>query len=186
MDDERELARRAKEGDREAFGDLVRLYQARLRAYTARYVPGPEDVFDIVQDAFIDALDHLDRFDLARDFGPWLRAICRHRMLNHFRSRRTGRSAAAALVDQALEESRGPMEDDLEAAGARLKALQRCLGRLEPSHRELIDQRYRREVPLADLARRMGRSAAALAMALLRIRAALQKCMERGLEADTP
>lgn len=186
MDDERELARRAKAGDREAFGGLVRLYQARLRAYVARYVPRPEDVFDIVQDSFLDALDHLDRFDLSREFGPWLRAICRNRMLNHFRSRRTARSAAAALVDRALEESRGPMEDDLEAAGEKLRALRRCLSRLEPAHRELIDQRYRREVPLADLARRMGRSAAALAMALLRIRASLQKCMERGLEADTP
>ncbi len=37
-----------------------------------------------------------------------------------------------------------------------------------------------------DVARRLGRSAAALAMALLRIRAALQKCMERGLEGNAP
>jgi len=184
--DERELVLRAKRGDREAFDGLVRLYQARLRAYVARYVPGPEDVFDIVQDAFIDALEHLDRFDPSREFGPWIRAICRNRTLNHFRSCRAGRSAAAALVDRALEETRGPMEDDLEAAGRKLRALQHCVGRLEASQRELIDLRYRREVPLADLARRMGRSAAALAMALLRIRAALQKCMERGLEADAP
>ncbi len=184
--DERDLARRAKEGDREAFGEIVRLYQARLRAYAARYVPGSEDVFDIVQDAFLDAMEHLDRFDPSREFGPWLRAICRNRMLNHFRSRRAGRSAAAALVDRALEETRGPMEDDLEAAGRKLQALHRCVNRLEPSHRELIDLRYRREVPLEDLSRRLGRSAAALAMALLRIRASLQKCMERGLEGETP
>ena len=131
-------------------------------------------------------LEHLDRFDLSREFGPWLRAICRNRMLNHFRSRRAARSAAAALVDQALEEARGPMEDDLEAAGAKLRALQRCVSRLEPSQRELIDLRYRREVPLEDVARRLGRSAAALAMALLRIRTALQKCMERGLEGNVP
>jgi RNA polymerase sigma-70 factor (ECF subfamily) len=184
--DERELALRAKDGDRAAFGEIARLYQARLRAYVACYVPRPEDVFDIVQDAFIDALEHLDRFDPSREFGPWLRAICRNRMLNHFRSCRAGRSAAAAIVDQALLESRGPMEDDLEAAGRRLQALQRCVSRLEPSQRELIDLRYRREVPLEDLSRRLGRSAAALAMALLRLRAALQKCMERGLEGDAP
>ena len=186
MTDEIERVHRARQGDREAFGDLVRLYQARLRAYVARYVPRPDDVFDIVQDAFLDALEHLDRFDPSREFGPWLRTICRNRMLNHFRSCRTARGAAAALVDRALEESRGPMEDDLEATGERLKALQRCMSRLEPAQRELLDLRYRRGVPLAEAARRLGRSAAALAMALLRVRAALQKCMERGMEATGP
>ncbi len=184
--EERELIARAKGGDREAFGGLVRLYQARLRAYVARYVVRAEDVFDIVQDAFLDALEHLDRFDPDCGFGPWIRAICRNRMLNHFRANRTARGAAAALVDRALEETHGPMDDDLEAAGRKLKALQRCVDRLDPAQRELIDLRYRREIPLADLARRMGRSAAALAMALMRIRAALEKCMERGLEGDAP
>lgn len=186
MDDERELIRRARSGDREAFGELVRLYQVPLRAYAARYLARPEDVFDAVQDAFLDALEHLDRFDPEREFGPWLRAICRNRILNHFRSLRAGRRAAAALVDQALEEARGPMEDDLEEASRKLRALRRCVSRLDPAQRRLVEMRYRREIPLEDLSRRLGRSAAALAMALLRIRAALQKCMERGPEAETP
>jgi DNA-directed RNA polymerase specialized sigma24 family protein len=37
-------------------------------------------------------------------------------------------------------------------------------------------------VPLTELARKLGRSAAALSMTLFRLRAALEKCMERGLE----
>ena len=96
--DERELIRRAQQGDREAFGQLVALYQARLRAYVARYVPRADEVFDIVQDGFIDALEHLDRFDADKEVGPWLRAICRNRMLNHFRSHRVRQNAAQALV----------------------------------------------------------------------------------------
>ena len=180
--EERDLIRKAREGDRDAFGSLVALYQARLRAFVARYVSRPDEVFDIVQDGFIDAMEHLDRFDPSKDFGPWLRAICRNRMLNHFRSAKVRQNAAAALVDEALQENWGAMEDNLEDGAERVAALRRCVDKLEKSHRELIEMRYRREVPLNDLARRLGRSAAALSMSLFRLRAALEKCMERRLE----
>jgi len=180
--EERDLLRRAQQGDRDAFGQLVSLYQARLRAFVARYVSRPDEVFDIVQDGFIDAMEHLDRFDASKEFGPWLRAICRNRMLNHFRSNKVRQNAASALVDQALQETWGAMEDDLEEGAERVAALRKCVDRLEKSQRELIEMRYRREVPLAELARKLGRSAAALSMSLFRLRAALEKCMDRGLE----
>ena len=180
--EERDLIRRAQQGDRDAFGQLVSLYQARLRAFVARYVARPDEVFDIVQDGFIDAMEHLDRFDPAKEFGPWLRAICRNRMLNHFRSNRVRQNAASALVDAALQETWGAMEDDLDDGADRVAALRRCVDRLEKSQRDLIEMRYRREVPLADLARRLGRSAAALSMSLFRLRAALEKCMAQRLE----
>jgi len=180
--EERDLLRRAQQGDRDAFGQLVSLYQARLRAFVARYVSRPDEVFDIVQDGFIDAMEHLDRFDASKEFGPWLRAICRNRMLNHFRSNKVRQTAASALVDQALQETWGAMEDDLEEGAERVAALRKCVDRLEKSQRELIEMRYRRDVPLAELARKLGRSAAALSMSLFRLRAALEKCMDRGLE----
>ncbi|HLY11095.1 MAG TPA: sigma-70 family RNA polymerase sigma factor [Planctomycetota bacterium] len=180
--EERELIRNAQNGDREAYGQLVALYQARLRAFVARYVTRPDDVFDIVQEGFIDAMQHLDRFDPAKDFGPWLRAICRNRMLNHFRSAKVRQTAAAALVDEALQSTWGAMEDDLEEGVERVAALRRCIDKLEKTQRELVEQRYRQEIPLNDLARKVGRSAAALSMALFRIRAALEKCMEQHLE----
>jgi RNA polymerase sigma-70 factor (ECF subfamily) len=180
--EERDLIRAAQAGSREAFGELVGLYQARLRAYVARYVPRADEVFDIVQDGFIDAMAHLDRFDPDKELGPWLRAICRNRMLNHFRSSRVRQNAAATLVDAALAESSWSVEEDLEAGAERVAALRRCVGQLERSQRELIELRYHREIPLAELARKIGRSAAALSMALFRLRAALEKCMERKLE----
>jgi RNA polymerase sigma-70 factor (ECF subfamily) len=184
--DERELVRRARKGDREAFGELVRLYQARLRAFAARLVPRSEDVFDIVQDAFIDALRNIHRFDPAQELGPWLRAICRNRILNFFRSQRVRRAAGLALVDQAVEETLGEDEWNDPLAGLKFEALQECVDGLDESARTLIDLRYHQNLPLGELARRVGRSPAALSMALFRIRGALLRCMERRMEALTP
>jgi RNA polymerase sigma-70 factor (ECF subfamily) len=184
--DERELVRRARKGDREAFGELVRLYQARLRAHVARYVTRPEDVYDIVQDGFIDALEHLDRFDETKDVGPWLRAICRNRMLNHFRSKRVRQTAAQTLVDAALEETWASADPALAEGEERVAALRRCIAELDRPQRELLDLRYHQEVPLGDLARRMRRSAAALSMMLFRLRGILEKCVSRRLGSETP
>ena len=181
--DERELIQRAQAGDRDAFGEIVRLHQARLRAFAARYVDRAEDVFDLVQDAFLDALRNLHVFDARQEFGPWLRAICRNRIRNYWRDRRVRRNAHQALVDAALEEGAGAMEDDLDAAVGRVRALERCVGELQPAHRELLQLRYARGVPVADLARRLDRSPPAMSMILCRIRSALMKCMERSLEA---
>lgn len=181
--DERELILEAQRGDREAFGEIVRLYQARLRAFAARSVHRPEDVFDIVQDAFLDALRNLHRFDPAQEIGPWLRAVCRNRMLNFFRARRVRLGAAVALVEQALEERWVENEAALGEPSDEVRALQKCVDRLDAPQRELLDLRYRRNIPVNDLARRLRRSAAALSMTLFRIRAALQKCVGRRIEA---
>jgi len=181
--DERDLILAAQRGDRAAFGEIVRLYQARLRAFVARSVPRSEDVFDIVQDAFIDALKNVGRFDPSQELGPWLRAICRNRMLNFFRARRVRLSAAVALVEQALEEQWVEQEVALDEISDEVRALQKCVDQLEGPQRELIDLRYTRNIPVNDLARRLRRSAAALSMTLFRIRAALQKCLGRRIEA---
>lgn len=76
---EREIILKAQRGDHEAFGELVRRYQARLRGFAARDVENSHDVYDLVQDAFLDALRNLGSFDVEREFYPWLRAICRNR-----------------------------------------------------------------------------------------------------------
>jgi RNA polymerase sigma-70 factor len=179
--DEAGLIRRAQQGDRGAFGELVRLHQARLRAFAARFVPRSEDVFDLVQDAFLSAYRALGTFDPAQDLGPWLRTICRNRIRNHWRERRVRRSAQLALVDAALEASAEASGEAADDALERVEALRRCVDELQPSHRELVRDRYARGMAVADLARRLDRSAPALSMVLVRVRAALLKCLARRL-----
>ena len=179
--DEADLVRRAQQGDRGAFGEIVRLHQARLRAFAARFVPRSEDVFDLVQDAFLNAFRAIGTFDPALELGPWLRTIVRNRIRNHWRERHVRRNAHLALVDAALEASAdAPGEAPVDAL-EQVEALRRCVDELQPAHRELIRDRYAHGMAVADLARRLDRSAAALSMVLVRVRAALQKCLARRL-----
>jgi len=181
--DEPDLIRRAQKGDDEAFGELVRRYQARLRAFASRYIDSSHDVFEIVQDAFLNAYKHLDRFDTARALYPWLRVICHNLILNFFRSRRRTRNVHLQLVDDALLERLGAADEhDDFYDSARVEVLKACLGQLAESQRGLIRTRYHGEVPVKDIAESLRATATSVSMRLGRIRKKLKKCMTERLE----
>lgn len=80
--DERQLVREAQEGSGAA---MARLYSLHWRgAYRAAYlvVHDAAAAEDIAQDAFLAAVDALDRFDRRRPFRPWLHRIVVNRALD--------------------------------------------------------------------------------------------------------
>lgn len=171
---EPELVTAAVAGNREAFAGLVRLHQARLRALVALSVHGHDDVLDIVQESFLDAWRALPRFDTSREFGPWLRTLCRNRVARFLRDRLSRRRRELTLVDQAL--TTGDEADDAQA-DRRLVALKQCLETLGDDHRRLLARRYQDEVAVQDLAAELGKSANGVSMILLRLKAVLMKCV---------
>lgn len=68
---DRELLLRVQNGDAEAFDVLVRRYLSRARLVARRLMQDPDDADDLVQDAFLRALDRIATFDVNRAFEPW-------------------------------------------------------------------------------------------------------------------
>ena len=85
--EEAAIIARVQRGDREAFGALVRRYSARAYAVAYRVMRHSEDAQDLVQDAFVAALDGIASFDTTRPFGPWLMRIVTYRGINARKSR---------------------------------------------------------------------------------------------------
>ena len=69
--DDRALVERVKQGDSSAYDALVRRYLRRAMGIARRLLGNVEDAEDLVQDAFMRALDRIRSFDNARAFGPW-------------------------------------------------------------------------------------------------------------------
>lgn len=78
-----ELVARAIRGEDAAFTELMRRHKNGLFGFARRYVGGADAASDIVQETFVAAWRALRRYDSARSFGVWLRAIalnkCRDR-----------------------------------------------------------------------------------------------------------
>ena len=70
-----DAVRRIRAGDRDAFGVLVERYQGRLYGLALMMVRDPAGAEDVAQDAFVRAFLHLDQYDAARPFYPWLASI---------------------------------------------------------------------------------------------------------------
>ncbi len=91
--DERErpdqvLVEAAREGNNEAFGELVRRHRARAYGWAARLTGDDHLAEDIVQEALIRAFLQLGQLLDSRRFQPWLKAIVHNQV--HMKLRRGG------------------------------------------------------------------------------------------------
>jgi RNA polymerase sigma-70 factor (ECF subfamily) len=88
-DEDPDLAR-AREGDREAFGRIVRRHQRRVYAAALHILGNHGDADDVTQESFIRAFRGLASFDGRADFFTWLYRITVNTALNALRSDKRG------------------------------------------------------------------------------------------------
>ncbi len=81
---------RARQGDRAAFGRLVRKHQRRVYAAALHILGNHGDADDVTQESFIRAYKGLATFDGRADFFTWLYRITINTALNMLRSGKRG------------------------------------------------------------------------------------------------
>ena len=100
MEPDAALVRRAQQGDRYAFEQLVRTHEARMYTLAARVLGSREDAADAVQDALVRAWLALPKFRGDARFSTWLYRI----VVNSAHDVRTKRR------DRLVEEPPDPVE----------------------------------------------------------------------------
>ena len=80
------LVARVLDGDAEAYGSLVSKHMRRAFAVAYRILEHREDAEDVVQDAFVRALERIDQLD-RRPFRPWFLRVVVNQALNFRRGR---------------------------------------------------------------------------------------------------
>jgi RNA polymerase sigma-70 factor (ECF subfamily) len=125
------LVERARRGDAAAFEALVRRYYRAAHAVALAVLGNPMDAEDACQDAFLRALERLDRLRQPERFSAWLLQIVRNRARN-FRSYRRVRSVlpleevrAASDEDTGREAEREELRRELKSALTELSEIQR-------------------------------------------------------------
>jgi RNA polymerase sigma-70 factor (ECF subfamily) len=131
---EGELVARVQRGDTEAFDRLVSGYVRRARAIASRLMRDPDDADDLVQDAFLRALERIDGFDPSRAFGPWFFRLLVNTGLDTHRRQRLRRTEAERL-DVASTDSRP--DQDVERAEIR-RRFEAALAELPPRQRLIV------------------------------------------------
>lgn len=188
MTDETKLVARAKAGDFEAFEQLVTLHERRLYTLALNIVGNRDDAQDVVQTAFLSALENLDGFREEAAFGTWVSRIATHAGLKVLRKRR-------GLETVSLDEGEEADEDETPrpvyiadwSANPEVLAQQHDLKQVLSEAVEALPENYRLVFTLRDLsglsvretAEELGLSEGNVKVRLLRARLALREKLTR-------
>jgi RNA polymerase sigma-70 factor (ECF subfamily) len=70
--DEKDLVKKARVGDKQAFCDLYMLYNDRLYRYAFYKLGNPEDAKDAVSDCIVEAYEHIATLKNDKAFSAWI------------------------------------------------------------------------------------------------------------------
>ncbi len=174
-----ESLRRVLSGDRDAYSEIVAEYQDMLLAYAAFRLPDAALVDEVVQQTFIRAYEQLRDFQTDKDFGVWLRSICRFMILAELKRSTRDRQnkdnyqehLKVRLLEEALQRGASEPDDDM------LRRLRGCLSKLQQTARSLVTLRYQELLKVEEIASKLGQSATWVATNLFRVRESLRKCI---------
>jgi RNA polymerase sigma-70 factor (ECF subfamily) len=152
--EEHALVRKAQEGDRLAFEDLVRRYDRDVLRLALNLVHRPEDARDIYQEAFLKVYRNLHRFRFECSFYTWLYRITTNVALDYLRRRATHREDQAPVPQDGEGGSGQDFFDRQPSAGSFSNPEKRLLGqqlgekiqeamkRLSPRERTVFEMKH--------------------------------------------
>ena len=152
------LIARFQSGDLGAFDLLYHRHRDRIHGVVLSVISNPEDAQDLTQEVFLKAYQHLVTFKRASQFYSWLYRIAINCCIDHMRRQ----SKHHALIDEAFcDESFYCEPVNLLVALERDEfhsQLHAALPALTPNQRTVFVLRYKEDLPLKAIARRLGRS----------------------------
>src|ERR1700687_1530728 len=110
--EESTLVSQAREGDKAAFGELVRRYEGKIFRLAQHVTQNREDAEDVLQETFMKASEHLDQFKGDSKFYTWIVRIAVNQALMKLRRRQTDKTVS---IDETVEPAEDPVVRELAA-----------------------------------------------------------------------
>jgi RNA polymerase sigma-70 factor (ECF subfamily) len=170
----RDAIRAVRNGDADAYGRIVSMYQRRLFGLVLMVTRQPGPAEEVAQDAFVRAFAHLDGFDDSRPFYPWLSTIAvrlaQNWLLQHART--TAREGG-----ELDPEHRGDAVDPLALIidDERSRQLWSAVAQLPAGERTAAVLFYRQDMSVDDIARVLGVTSGTVKTHLFRARQRLRR-----------
>jgi len=146
-----------------------------LKAYLLAATGDMHAADDLLQEVSSVLWEKFGQYDQDRAFRPWAMGIARLEVLKWRQSLGRSREVLSAQVVEALADTAAEHAGD---ADERLIHLRECVDGLAGKTRRLVQLRFGRVWPIRQIAEHLGKSVAAIEMALVRARRALRACIE--------
>lgn len=175
---EEELVAAAKNGDTQAFGELIERHRSACLKRAMHMIRNRDDAEDAVQTAFWKAFQRLEQFRGEGSFAAWLSRILENQCLMRIRELRNARfvyldeSTETDVRIELVGQSVSP-EDELGAKEV-VTLMRKEISRIPPLFRNVMLLRDLYQLPMPDVALQLGLSIPAAKSRLMRARAELR------------
>jgi RNA polymerase sigma-70 factor (ECF subfamily) len=171
----------ARDGNANAFAELRARHSSKILRTTYRITRNWEDAEDALQDSFLKAFLHLNRFEGRSSFSSWVTRIAINMSLMIMRKKRAHRELSIDVSNDDREsydswEPRDLREDPERryARHERAELLRGAIRRLPPALRTAVEYQQAQECSMQELADSLGISLAAAKSRLLRARLSMR------------
>jgi RNA polymerase sigma-70 factor, ECF subfamily len=144
-----DLVIRIADGDELAMRVLYARHQLKIYRFVLRLVRDEMAAEDTISEVFLDVWRQAGRFEGRSSVTTWLLAMARNKAWSALRKRRE------IGVEEGVAEAMEDESDDPELVAQKADkgaAMRRCIDRLTPDHREVIDLVYYHEISLEEAA----------------------------------
>lgn len=187
---DRDLVRRAKAGELEAFETLAGRYERKVYSLARRILRHEQDAEDVTQQTFLSALEHLEGFREESSFSTWLLRVATHAALKVIRKRK-------GLPTVSLEANTEPQEgydslphpeyiadwrespEELVRRNETARLIDEALSELDEKHRVVFLLRDVEGLSVKETADALGLSEVNVKVRLLRARLQLRERLTR-------
>jgi RNA polymerase sigma-70 factor, ECF subfamily len=147
------LIRSMADGDKHALKILYVRHHARVFRFIMRLTGDELVAEEVVNEVFLEAWRRADKFEGRSQVATWLMAIARFRAIT-----RCKRRSEAQLDERAAAVIEDPSDTPSTVFQKRERSdiLRRCLAKLTPLHREVINQIYYQEKKIDEVAKFTG------------------------------
>ncbi len=157
---DRALVEAYREGDEGGFAALVERHLSMTYKFTYRYLQNADDTNDVVQEVFLKAWKHLQRFDVERNFRTWLFTIAKNTAFDFMKKKRPvlfskieeGNNDLDAFLAPYLASFGADLPDAALEKKQVKERLEGVLAGLSPAYRTVLTLRYVEHMKFREIA----------------------------------
>lgn len=165
MENLNELIQKAQKGDKDAFGQIYKIYYRKIYRYLRINLNSQEAAEDLAQETFLKAWRSISTFSSysGGSLQAFLFRIARNLMIDLSREKKEFPLDRADAI-----ESKHDFEEDLDRK-INIETVQKALSKLEDEDKQLVVLRFFEEMPHADIAQIIDSNEGAVRVKLHRI-----------------
>lgn len=175
-----DIIEKVKNGDDQAFEELVVRYQNKIYNLALRMTGNADDAFDMTQEAFVRAWRGLETFQFESSFSTWLYRLASNLCIDFLRSQKRRRTVPLVFEEDGEEKQYDlpdphPEPEAVVLAAEEQRVLEQALNELEPEYRQIITMRVIDDLSYTQIAQILGVKEGTVKSRLSRARERLRK-----------